>query len=780
MNHKIDLLTDPDFADTVLRAVEALVIVLDPEGRIVFFNNACEELSGISEEDTFGCIPADLFISHEMDNALKGEFPCRFETEWQIQDGSKRMISWSNTALYKPNRSIKYIIATGIDITGRKQMEAQLHAKEQSFRDFAESSSDWFWEMDENLKFTRITKGNRFIANFDPNQFLGKTRQEALGEEADQDKWRQHLIDLENHRPFHDYVYEMNDKDGKRMVVRINGRPVFSSAGVFCGYRGTGTDITEKRLVSQALQESEQAFRQLAELSPLSIQELDVKGHLVYCNQAHTDMTGYSKEESIGQGIWELLPLDSRQELKDYLDFIVKNQPDPEPYFTENQNKNGETYDVQSYWTYKRDRAGKLVGFISLTIDITTRIQAERELKAAKEDAEHANEAKSEFLAHMSHELRTPLNAILGFAQMLQLDPSLDVSKNQADYIDNIITGGEHLLELVSEILDLARVEANQLDLSLDEIEANEIVASCVALTAPLGESHKVTIIDNFSNAPLQQLRTDSLRFKQVLINLISNAVKFNRDGGTVTIEGRVTDNDFLRLSVTDTGVGIAREDFKSLFHMFHRLGANSMVAREGTGIGLTVSKLLVDKMAGRMGLESEVGSGSTFWIELPLADNKEVLIWNNNLQIDVDVIDKDHEGLVALLNRVTQEPANMRNLGNLVDELIEYTRYHFQREETVMEVCRYPEIEKHRLLHRDLIARVDRLSQIWRENQTPETLKQFQTFLRDWLFDHIIKVDTGLAYYARGNENKISVALGVLARENNNERHIGNSENTI
>ncbi|NQU57658.1 MAG: bacteriohemerythrin [Rhodospirillales bacterium] len=386
-----------------------------------------------------------------------------------------------------------------------------------------------------------------------------------------------------------------------------------------------------------------------------------------------------------------------------------------------------------------------------------------KEYQLAREEAEEANKAKSEFLASMSHELRTPLNAVLGFAQMLQFDPKNVLSPAQNVHVESILEGGNHLLELVNEILDLAKIEVGQFDLSLEEVNANAAVADCVALTIPLGEPRDITIIDQFNGRSLSLLFTDHLRFKQILFNLLSNAIKYNKDGGTVTVSAGETDNGFLRISVTDTGVGIAKEDYESVFRLFHRLGADPMIAREGTGIGLTVTKLLVERMAGRIDFESEEGIGSTFWIELPLASNEEVIIWNSTLRVGVDAIDKDHQTLASLLNRVTHGSVDEGVLDQAVEELIDYTQYHFQREEAVMEVCVYPDLEAHRGRHKDIVIQANVLANALRKEHDPETLYRLRKFLRDWLFGHIIKVDTDLARFAKGKDKDIRKALENL-----------------
>ena len=391
------------------------------------------------------------------------------------------------------------------------------------------------------------------------------------------------------------------------------------------------------------------------------------------------------------------------------------------------------------------------------------RMYAEKLLIEAKEDAEKANRAKSEFLASMSHELRTPLNAILGYAQFLQFNPESPLSSVQNEHVESILVGGHHLLELVDEVLDLAKIEANQVTLCLEEIDANEVIRDCVALTVPLGEKRDIKIVDQFSSGLPKRLISDRQRLTQITLNLLSNAVNYNTDGGTVTVDGEKTDDGFLRISVTDTGIGIAEKDHASVFQMFHRLDADPMKARVGTGIGLFVTKLLVERMVGRIGFESEEGFGSTFWIELPLSSNKQVLIWSDALRIGVEAIDKDHQIILSLLNRITLQSNDDADLDTIIQEMIGYTRYHFQREEMIMEICDCPDLKKHLGLHQNFIAEVKNLTNKWRMSKETRALHSLRMFLRDWWFAHITIVDAEIAKHAKGKEVKIRNLLALL-----------------
>lgn len=235
------------------------------------------------------------------------------------------------------------------------------------------------------------------------------------------------------------------------------------------------------------------------------------------------------------------------------------------------------------------------------------------QMTEAKNEAERANKTKSEFLSSMSHELRTPMNAILGFAQLLEYDDAL--SLDQRENIDEILKAGRHLLVLINEVLDLAKVESGKVELSMEPVELGPMIADCVSLVQPQADKNAITLNVNVEEHVF--VRADLTRLKQSAINLLSNAIKYNRKAGRVDVSVELQDDNKYRIYVKDTGQGIPKEKQVKLFEPFNRLGAEGGTI-EGTGIGLTITRRIVELMGGTVDVESEVGQGSCFWIELP------------------------------------------------------------------------------------------------------------------------------------------------------------------
>lgn len=318
---------------------------------------------------------------------------------------------------------------------------------------------------------------------------------------------------------------------------------------------------------------------------------------------------------------------------------------------------------------YELNLAAELAKFAAIAIEHT---RAQENLIKAREEAIKANLAKSEFLSSMSHELRTPLNAIIGFSQLLKM-PDNNFDEHQTKGVEEIHHAGKHLLELINDILDLARIEAGKINLSIENLLIGEVLAECLNLISPLATRHKLDILLTFNNRELGfmeisdldlQVRADKTRLKQVLINLMSNAAKYNKDNGKISITGELIEDKNLRIAITDTGKGISEEQQKKLFKPFSRLGAEFSNI-EGTGIGLVITKNIIESMGGQIGFNSTPGEGSTFWIDIPLATHS-VAETNNRFDNNMNTTTNDSDTQYTVLY-IEDNPSNVRLVAQLL-----------------------------------------------------------------------------------------------------------------
>ena len=325
--------------------------------------------------------------------------------------------------------------------------------------------------------------------------------------------------------------------------------------------------------------------------------------------------------------------------------------------------KDGSRFPAVVSITALRDDDAGLIGYLLIGTDNSVRKRVESELNAAVAAAEEANRAKTDFLSSMSHELRTPLNAILGFAQLMEsgAPPPTPPQKRR---IDQILKAGWYLLELINEILDLSLIESGKVTLSREPVSLVEVMLECRAMIEP--QAHKRGIAMTFPRFAVPYfVKADRTRVKQVLINLLFNAIKYNKPEGTVAVEYSLRPPDSIRISVRDTGAGLSTEQLAQLFQPFNRLGKEAG-AEEGTGIGLVVTKRLVELMGGAIGAESTVGMGSVFWIELGLTGAPQLAVLEAERAAPAASQARDGTPLRTLLY-VEDNPANLE----LVEELI-------------------------------------------------------------------------------------------------------------
>jgi PAS domain S-box-containing protein len=366
---------------------------------------------------------------------------------------------------------------------------------------------------------------------------------------------------------------------------------------------------------NQALAESERRFFDILDRSPAAIFLKDLDGRYIFANRRCEEVIGKPRGEVVGRTDYDVLP----PRIADM--YRANDQEVIRGGGTIDFEEIGVEQDLQPRVFHSskfllRDAAGKPYALCGIATDITERKRAEQAMSIARREAERANRAKSDFLSRMSHDLRTPLNAVLGFAQLLEMD---NLTADQRESVAQILEAGRHLLDLLNEVLDISRIESGNLSLSPEPVSVAEIVDQVVKLMRPLGKPGHIDVRALPSATRVRYVRADRQRLNQILLNLMSNAIKYNRRGGTVTVSCDDAADGRVRIAVTDNGVGIRPEKLALLFTPFERLGADQ-TGIEGTGLGLALSRGLAEAMGGKIGVSSEVDRGSTFWVELAAA----------------------------------------------------------------------------------------------------------------------------------------------------------------
>ena len=604
------------------------------DGHITYVNDRCGEITGVPAENVIGEGWVASVHPEDRDQMIKkwqafvdGEDEDeQYETECRIvrTDGSTAWLISRAIRDYGAKGEHVGYIGSITDITDLKKAQTALVQSEERFSLALRGSNEGLW--DWNILTGNVYRSPRYleILGYEIDELVD-TREfgSRLLHPDDRSKVKEFDAKcLNGEEASYEVEARMRHKDGHYVDILSRGFISRDSEGTPVRMVGTNTDISRRKRAEGALLESEEKFRAITENTTDSVTILDRDGNYKYISPSVIRATGMNAKESeeiIGTPVCNII---HRDDIDIFMQAVRRawKQPGKTINLPEFRTMlaNGDSLQLEALITALPDVPG-VEGVVINSRDISARKRAEFDLLIAKEEAEHANEAKSQFLSSMSHELRTPMNAILGFSQLLEQDAPGTLTEDQKAFVEEILSSGHHMLELIGNVLDLAKVESGDVSLEMQNQDPGPLIDMCLRMIGVSAAQKGISVHSQFTVSDLPTVKVDSLRFKQALLNLLSNAVKYNRVGGEIALECHSGANGSLHISVSDTGPGIPADQHDKVFEPFDRLGAESSDT-PGTGIGLTVTKQVIESMGGTIGFESTVGDGTTFWINLPMA----------------------------------------------------------------------------------------------------------------------------------------------------------------
>ena len=517
-----------------------------------------------------------------------------------------------------------------------QEREAALSESQQRFRHFAEASSDWYWEMDESLRFSYFSDRFTDVTGVPPKMLLGKTREETGIPGVDPEAWQRHLSDLAERRPFRGFVHPRTKANGEEVWLSISGLPYFDHDGAFKGYRGVGANITrlkeaedELRMSRDKLKESERALIEAQLTAKIGSWRWSLeRSSLISCSEGFAHIHGVTMDEInelMDHQMERVVHPEDRARVEEKirradaakLDYEIEYRillPD------------GQVRHVVEICNQIVDDSGQVREQVGTVQDITDRKNLELALLSAKDEAESSSRAKSQFLAKMSHEIRTPMNGVLGTTDLLL---RTELTDHQRRLTETAHQSAENLLHLINDILDLSKVEAGKLELHCRDFDLREVVAEvCILATAT--KKDKDLEVSQFIDPGIpERLHGDPDRLRQILINLVGNAIKFTDEGQvSVRVERQGMDDMFvIAFEVADTGIGLTAEAIDRVLKPFEQDTQSTGHRYGGTGLGLAISKQLIEMMGGELAIESRPGQGSTirFALHLEATDQRSL-----------------------------------------------------------------------------------------------------------------------------------------------------------
>jgi PAS domain S-box-containing protein len=613
------------------------IAITDHAGRMTYANEAFARLWALSDADAaIGRLAAEFWDDPGFASTVVAALQATGHWEGDLHGlaaaGVSRDVRLSAYLIPAAGEEAPAIVASFTDIGEIETSRAALVASEARLREAQHLAHIGSWDLD--LATGRLTWSDEAyrIFEIDPGRF--EASYEAFLELVPPDE-RAALDEVYRRSVAEGSPYQFEHRllmpDGRVKHVIERGMTFYDADRKPLRSIGTTQDVTERERAQALIRESEERFRVIFENASEGIVYADPETmRFSACNPRFAAMLGYELGEVSALGVADVHRPEDLAMVRDA--FRRHAMGSAQTFELPFLRKDGCVVylDVGSALVTLKGRR-QVIGFMR---DVTERraaadnvrrlneeleqrvLERTAELQQAKEAAERADRAKSEFLSRMSHELRTPMNAILGFAQLLDIQAA---GEDQKVPVGEILRAGTHLLELINELLDLSRIDVGRMTLAIDSVRLGKVVGEAVNMVEGELRQHELTLVNRVTRCADAHVMADPVRLRQVLVNLLTNAIKYNRPRGTVALACRPPYDGSLRIEVSDSGPGIAPENIDRLFQPFERLGAEGSPV-EGTGIGLALSKRLLEAMGGRIGVDSTPGQGSTFWCDLPVA----------------------------------------------------------------------------------------------------------------------------------------------------------------
>ncbi|HEX9244874.1 MAG TPA: PAS domain S-box protein, partial [bacterium] len=611
------------------------LMTVDPNGVIADVNEQTAKLTGFNRKQLIGSPFAQYFTDPERARAgIRTTFDEGVVTNYELvvrsKAGRKVAVSFNAAVFADATGAVQGILAAARDITQQKQIEQELREQQTYTRGLVESGIDALMTTD---LLGLITDVNRRMC-----EITGRAREELIGTPfkdyfTDPQRAEDGIRRVLAEDQVTNYELTIRAKDGEETVVSYNATTFKGADGRLRGVFAAARDITEqKRLEEQITQQYQERSETTAFLNNIlessteySIIAMDREGNVLAWNEGARRNYGYAAEEMIGKQNSRILHTKEDVE-SGKVEAALAQALETGKFEGEFQRmrKSGEQFTAQVAITLRRGVSGDPVGYLLVSKDITAQKALEEELRRKNEElveqyhrVQEANRLKSEFLANMSHELRTPLNGIIGFAELMHGGKVGPVADPHKEYLGDILTSSRHLLQLINDVLDLARVEAGRMEFHPEAVDLAKLVGEVRDGLRTMAATKRIQVKTQIDPG-LNGVTADPAKLKQLLYNYLSNALKFTPDGGQVTVRVGPEEADTYRIEVEDTGIGIRPEDLGRLFVEFQQLDAGAAKKYQGTGLGLALTKRIVEAQGGQVGVRSAPGTGSIFFAVLP------------------------------------------------------------------------------------------------------------------------------------------------------------------